>query len=89
MFYLYSVQKRSAECDEIPEAKREWWYLVLSSDNKQKLLDWYNNYRYEHSQGFKIVEATGNLPDFFYPLLEIKRQSNAGKLLRSIKWEQK
>lgn len=88
MFYLYCVQKRSAHCDELAPEQREWWYLVTSSDVKQTLLDWYNKHRYPHAQGFKIVEAKGTLPDFFYPRREITRQTNAGKLLRSISWKQ-
>jgi hypothetical protein len=87
VFYLYAIQKYSDDWEEIPETQREWWNLVISSENKQILLDWYNNYRYATANGFKIVEAKGTLPEFFYPRREIKRQTNAGKLLRAIKWE--
>lgn len=87
MFYLYAVQKYSDYWDEIPEEQREWWNLVLSDENKQVLLNWYNNYRYTTANGYKLVEAKGNLPDFFYPRRELKRQTNAGKLLRSINWK--
>ncbi len=87
MFYLYSVQKYSDYWDEIPEEQREWWWLVLSSENKQELLDWYNNHRYPSSHSFKLVQAQGSLPDFFYPRRELNRRTNAGKLLKSINWK--
>jgi hypothetical protein len=87
MFYLYSVQKYSDVWDEIPEEQREWWWLVMSSESKQILLDWYEKYRYASSHSFKLVQVQGSLPDFFYPSKEIKRRTNAGKLLKSINWK--
>jgi hypothetical protein len=86
MFYLYVVQKLSSSYDEVPEEKREWWHLVSSNENKQLLLDWHSKHKSSYAHGYKVVQATGTLPDFFYPKREIKRQSNAGKLLRSINW---
>ena len=87
MYHLYVVQKYLDYWDEIPETQREWWFLVLSSEDKQSLLDWHSKYRYPHAYGFKLVQASGNLPDFFYPRREYKRQTNAGKLLRSMNWK--
>jgi hypothetical protein len=87
MFYLYAIQKHSDHSEEIPEDQREWWWLVLSSEDKQALLDWYNKYRYTSYHSFKIVNAQGSLPDFFYPRREINRRTNAGKLLKAINWK--
>lgn len=87
MFYLYSIQKYSDYCDEIPEQQRESWWLVLSSENKQTLLDWYSKHRYPSSHSFKLVSAQGSLPDFFYPRRECTRRTNAGKLLASMNWK--
>lgn len=87
MFHLYVVQKYSDYWDEIPEEQREWWFLVLSNENKQPLLDWHSKHKYPYAHGYKLVQAQGTLPDFFYPRREIKRQTNAGKLLRSINWK--
>lgn len=87
MFYLYVVQKYADCYDEIPEELRESWFLVLSNAEKQVLLDWHSKHKYPYAHGYKLVEASGSLADFFYPRREIKRQTNAGKLLRSIKWK--
>jgi len=88
MFYLYAIQKHSDHCEEIPYEQREWWYQLLSSEVKQELLDWYSKFKPNCYHSYKIVQVQGTLPDFFYPRREIKRRTNAAKLLKSMNWKE-
>jgi hypothetical protein len=82
MYYLYIVNSVSDVCDEVPYEKREWWLLEQKSADKQYLI----NIASERKSPYwrhKLVYAEYTLSDFFYPRAEIKRRTNASKMLKA------
>jgi hypothetical protein len=83
MHYLYIVTTFSDVWDEIPHDKREWWLLEKRSADRQELVDLAAGRKspyYKH----KLVYAEYSLSDFFFPRAEIKRRTNASKMLKAV-----
>lgn len=80
MFYLYAIHKCEA-FDDIPESKRERWWLVSKAEDKQTLLDWHKQYKYS-GYSYKVLQASVALADFFYPQIEKNRRTSTGDFLR-------
>lgn len=83
MYHLYIVNSVSDVCDEIPHDKREWWFLEKSSTDRQELVDIAAKRKSPYWK-HKLVFAEYTLSDFFYPRAEIKRRTNAAKMLKAV-----